>query len=249
MEIISRQEAKSLGLKYYFTGIPCKNGNKAERYVSDCGCTCDDCKAAIKAKREPRKAEISEYNKAYDKANREEIAARQKRRRDLRTEEQKTEDREKSKVYWADNKDKKLEKSKRYRERHKIALYAKAKQMRDKNKANIAAKKKEYYQTNPHIKQASRARRRAVKKQATMKWDREFTDFVLEQAYRLKNLREEITGFEWHVDHMIPLQANEVCGLHVWNNFQVIPAVLNISKNNKLILTQVGEWLNTTNNK
>lgn len=34
MEIISRSQAKAAGLKYYFTGKPCKNGHIAERYVA-----------------------------------------------------------------------------------------------------------------------------------------------------------------------------------------------------------------------
>ena len=37
-EIISRKEAKSRGLKKYFTGKPCKHGHIAERYVDGGGC-------------------------------------------------------------------------------------------------------------------------------------------------------------------------------------------------------------------
>lgn len=39
MEIISRQEAKSLGLPCYFTGEPCKHGHISERRVSNFVCT------------------------------------------------------------------------------------------------------------------------------------------------------------------------------------------------------------------
>ena len=40
--IISRDEARALGLKRYFTGKPCKHGHVAEHYVSSCGCVeCD----------------------------------------------------------------------------------------------------------------------------------------------------------------------------------------------------------------
>jgi hypothetical protein len=34
MEIISRSQAKAAGLKFYFTGKPCKNGHIAERYAA-----------------------------------------------------------------------------------------------------------------------------------------------------------------------------------------------------------------------
>lgn len=41
MNIISRAEAKQLGLKRYFTGKPCKHGHIAERYTVDSKClTC-----------------------------------------------------------------------------------------------------------------------------------------------------------------------------------------------------------------
>jgi hypothetical protein len=64
-------------------------------------------------------------------------------------------------------------------------------------------------------------------------WDDELTQLVVEEAHRLRKLRNQITGFEWHVDHIIPLNGKIVSGLHVWNNLQVIPKILNLTKNNK----------------
>lgn len=45
------------------------------------------------------------------------------------------------------------------------------------------------------------------------------------EAAALCRDREAATGFAWHVDHMIPLQAKEACGLHCATNLQVIPAM------------------------
>lgn len=69
-------------------------------------------------------------------------------------------------------------------------------------------------------------------KQARVTWDKEFTAFVYAEAHSLRKLRNQLTGFEWHVDHVIPLKGKVVCGLHVWNNFAVIPKVTNLRKGN-----------------
>ena len=58
----------------------------------------------------------------------------------------------------------------------------------------------------------------------------EFTNLVVKEAHELRKLRNEITGIEWHVDHIEPLKGKDVCGLHIWSNLQVIPKLLNLKK-------------------
>jgi len=62
----------------------------------------------------------------------------------------------------------------------------------------------------------------------------EFTDLVVREAHELRKLRNASTGFEWHVDHIIPLKGKTVSGLHIWSNLQVIPKILNLKKGNKI---------------
>jgi hypothetical protein len=69
------------------------------------------------------------------------------------------------------------------------------------------------------------------------------TDFVTREATDVAKRREAATGIAWHVDHMIPLQARKVCGLHVWNNLQVIPATMNVAKSNRMLLVEPFAWI------
>ena len=76
------------------------------------------------------------------------------------------------------------------------------------------------------------SKRRALKKQRQC-YDQEFTNFVMKEARLLAEKREKSFGFEWHVDHIVPLNSKSVCGLHVWANFELLPSEVNRKKSNK----------------
>lgn len=84
-----------------------------------------------------------------------------------------------------------------------------------------------------HAKRDKANNRAARAKHARVAWDYELTKFVYKEAHELRKLRNELTGVVWGVDHVIPLKGNVVCGLHVWNNFMVIPMIENSKKGNK----------------
>lgn len=102
---------------------------------------------------------------------------------------------------------------------------------------------RDWSKKNKILRRISQTNRKKKILLATPNWFGELDLFVLSEAYLLADLRYKLTGIDWQVDHMVPINAKNVCGLHVWNNFQVIPAYLNNSKKNKLIFINPFEWI------
>jgi len=79
------------------------------------------------------------------------------------------------------------------------------------------------------------ARYRATKLNATPAWaDLE----KIQQIYTLCKQISEATGVLHHVDHIVPLQGKQVCGLHVESNLRIISATENISKSNNFLIEE-----------
>jgi len=71
------------------------------------------------------------------------------------------------------------------------------------------------------------------RRSATKKEMSEFDTFAIEEAIELRDLRKQATGFDWHVDHIVPFLHKDACGLHVAANIQVVPAYFNVRKGNR----------------
>ena len=74
--------------------------------------------------------------------------------------------------------------------------------------------------------------RKASKLEATPNWLTEDQQWMIDEIYDLRVQRQEATGVEHHVDHIVPLLGVMARGLHVPWNLQVIPAELNLRKSN-----------------
>lgn len=83
---------------------------------------------------------------------------------------------------------------------------------------------------NPAKTAARNMRRKAGQLRATPTWANEF---FISEAYDIARKRSVVTGVPHQVDHIVPLKGRNVCGLHVENNLQVIPAAVNLQKGNR----------------
>ena len=157
---------------------------------------------------------------------------------------------QRQKQYTNKNKDKIKERTATYRNKNKEILKAKQKQIYQTNKEKrleyakirytkhkdtIKAKVKEYTIKNRDKTNAIKAKYRASKYNATPKW---LTKQHLEEIkvfYKEAKKLSDDTGELYQVDHIVPLQGVEVCGLHVPWNLQILTKTENVSKFNKLL--------------
>ena len=158
---------------------------------------------------------------------------------------------ERQKQWRADNPGARTQEAQRYREKHpekcaarsqkwidanpesaKASRRAAAAKMRVVHADEIKARKSAYAKNNRGIINAAVARRKAAKLQRTPAWldvvSLKETEFTYAWCAALRSC-----GLDYHVDHVVPLQGQNVSGLHVPWNLQVIPATENIQKNNR----------------
>ena len=135
--------------------------------------------------------------------------------------------------YRLNNRESILVGKKRYYEKNIDKCKAKQKLWATKNHNKINNNYKKWYNNNKHKALAQTRIAQARKRKAIPKWITKDDKWLIEQAYTLSALRTKMFGFKWHVDHIIPLSNKLVCGLHVIQNLQVIPATENLSKYNK----------------
>ena len=105
---------------------------------------------------------------------------------------------------------------------------------RKERKDSINAKQRKYYRNNRQYYITKAYLRNKQVARAKPAWLTEEHEFMLEEIYELRDLRSELTGVVHHVDHIVPLRGQNCCGLHVPWNLQVIPALDNLSKSNRI---------------
>jgi hypothetical protein len=235
-----REAARLAGSKTFDSGVSCQVGHSGERYVSSGKCT--DCvKGRVRSYAEKNVSAIADRDRAYRKANKDAIEVRRKAyyeaNRDYFS--------EKNREYRAANNESLIEQSKTYYRENREELLERARDYYRENRASVLARAKEYYAENMDLLKVRAIHKRAARAKRVVDWGPDHTAATRAKGVELQSLAVFLSshdGMPYEVDHMLPMQGKFVCGLHVWNNLQVIPEGLNVRKGNRMILTEPDEW-------
>lgn len=177
---------------------------------------------------ETRKEYMREYNKKYYEKNKEKEKSRANKNPEYRKkwEEANKEARREYQKQW---RKKKYESDKDYKDK----ILQKTSQYYHYNKEKCKADRRNHYLLNKGTYIASVAKRTAAKLKATPPWLSSDQLTEIEEIYWLAQDLKAVTGEDYHVDHIVPLQGENVSGLHVPWNLQILPSDINIAKGNK----------------
>lgn len=128
------------------------------------------------------------------------------------------------------NKERHKEQMGRWYRENKADLREKRRRYYQEHKAEYATRFRKWQKSNPEVANARAAKRRSDVLRATPVWS------DLEKIKEIYALAKDLSWLSeggLHVDHIVPLKGKNVCGLHVPENLQIIPAPDNYRKWNK----------------
>ena len=194
------------GAKHYARGL-CQKHYDAQRNAAKPGYAAEQSRKF--------RAENPTYTAEYNSKNRDKI-------------------REQQRKYVANNLESRRAQYRKYHEKNKEKRNAESAIYRENNREAMREMWRKYAAENPEKHRQHVMTRKAAKLKATPEWaNTEFEEFVMSEIYDLAVSRKKATGFDWHVDHIVPLKSKKVCGLHCVANLRVIPSLENHRKGNR----------------
>lgn len=125
----------------------------------------------------------------------------------------------------------------KYRKKNKEIIAAKAKlyepkyrETRDVYREAHKDDSKKWRSNNRDLLNFNEASRRARKLKATPSWSEKNQ---IKRLYKLSRALTKTFKEEHHVDHIVPLKNEKVCGLHCIDNLQILTQKENLTKHNK----------------
>ena len=223
MELIARADAKANGSKYFFTGIPCKNGHVCVRFVSDNGCTeCKKMHSQIwysdkeRAAAKTRRWRSDPKNKEAERLNRKALREKDPEKHRAYSREWHSSNPEAAKAKW-----------KRWYQKNINEQRAKALVYRNNNLEEARRKSREWCKNNPEQVAVNARKRRALQSgNGGTHTTKDVADIFKMQRGKCAICRVRL-GKKYHVDHIIPLVAG---GSNDRRNLQIACGPCNQSK-------------------
>ena len=135
--------------------------------------------------------------------------------------------------YLEDNRDDINARKKKYREDNRNHVNALARKYREDNRDKDLARKKKDREDNPEKNAARTAKYRSAKLEQIPSWSDDDDLEAIKKVYENCRLMSILTGIPHEVDHIIPLQGEDIRGFHHSTNLAVVSADENRRKSNK----------------
>lgn len=234
MDIISRKTAKAAGLKYYFTGKPCKRGHIDKRFVSSfwcMQCAREKALAIYHSMDDASKERLLHRNNARNKQWRRENAAYVRERSVDYRRAFKEHDPDYFKRYYAENKERRKRESQEW-------YHSNPEYHAQRQKAYNAKQRAENAEHYLAIKRKHANTRRARKNEVFVEVIDPLVVFDRDGGICGICLKPVDRKSPWEVDHIVPISKG---GAHSYANVQLSHRRCNRKKHAK-VLTGRDEW-------
>ena len=183
----------------------------------------DEKKARATEAQRKWRAKNPNYSKEHYKNNRSQYAENNRRYYKKNSEQRK----ESARLWKEQNPDKERATQATYNAEHLEKKRSACRKWHAKNSESVSLRNKTYRAMHPEKGREKRARRHARKMNALPKWLND------EDILEIKRIYKEAQRTGLTVDHIVPLQGKNVCGLHVQWNLQLLTNIENIRKSNR----------------